>query len=205
MVKRGHFIWTGTVFRRALLDRIGSLDPQLDLLSDADFLFRAAAAGPYATVVEPGAIFAWHPQSPSSLPRLTQFWPGWVRMAEKLAANPDLAPAQARLISQRLEAKLVGKLPLIGLFSASRGLEEDGFQTALLLRDRYHRIPEAGLVWAATWLAGRFAPVRLLLSWLAEHARWPRTRRIRALQRQFDREYREIFQIDLRTRKDLAA
>jgi len=210
---REHFIWTGTVFRRAALELAGTLDPETGLLSDLDFLLRVASRGAFAVVEEPGGIFAWHPSSSSSLPKFDQFWPAWGRIAVKLRADESL-PERVRVeAAERFEARLPGKLVLVGLFSSSRGMTADAQAAADLLAQRYRRALRATLVRVVAWIAGRSPTVRKGLAQLADAVRWPSRRRMRAVQARFDNEFRELFDAtqpqsvppEDRRRKDSAA
>jgi len=205
MVGREHFTWTGTVFRRAALQLVGNLDPETGLLSDLDFLLRLASRGAFAVIEEPGGIFAWHPSSSSSLPGFDQFWPAWGRIAFKLRADEGL-PERVRIkAANRFEARLPGKLFLVGLFSSSRGMIADAEAAADLLGHRYRRVLSASLILVIAWLARRSKTFQKGLTELANAVRWPSPRRMRVLQAKFDSEFRGMFEVEDVRRKDSAA
>ncbi|TMD68240.1 MAG: glycosyltransferase family 2 protein [Chloroflexi bacterium] len=210
MAARGHFMWIGTTFRRRALELAGNLDPSAGAVSDMDFLFRVAARGNFLTIVEPAAVFGWHPSSTSSLPGIDQFWPAWKQVADKLRIDAALDPRVGVSVGDQLERRLAGKLALIGLFACSRGLTGEARRSAALLAGRYHRIPEAALVWTVAWLVTWLPPLKFLLARLAQAARWPGRRRMRTIQERFDGEYRTLFELRhgepvARPRKDSAA
>jgi glycosyltransferase involved in cell wall biosynthesis len=63
----GHLpIWTGILFRREVIEKIGLLDPKVGSLSDFDFLLRAAAHFPFVVCKKECGIFLCHPTSVSS-------------------------------------------------------------------------------------------------------------------------------------------
>ena len=200
MARREHFTWTGTVFRRSALERAGGLDQDIGLLSDLDLLLRMASRGPFAVVAEPGAIFAWHADSNSSLPTLDQFWPAWRRIAAKVRSDKELPQAVAAVAAHRLERRLVGKLLLVGLFASSRGRIGEARATAGVLARNYHHYAGAALVMTVAWLAARSRRIQLALHWLAWMVRWPPRRSMARIQAQFDREQRDAFRL-----RDMAA
>jgi glycosyltransferase involved in cell wall biosynthesis len=193
MAGREHFTWTGTVFRRAALERAGTLDPKTELLSDLDFLLRVASRGDFAVIDEPGGIFAWHPSSPSSLPSFEQFWPAWGQIAVKLRVDDSLPERVRTEAADRFEARLPGKLLLVGLFSSSRGMMADAEAAADLLARRYRRGLSATVIRVVAWMASRSTAFRNHLFQLATVVRWPPRRRMRPVQARFDREFRELF------------
>lgn len=57
MVKYGHPIWTGILFRSVCLKKAGPIDPCVGSPSDLEFELRLAANFPYVVLNKPGAIF----------------------------------------------------------------------------------------------------------------------------------------------------
>jgi glycosyltransferase involved in cell wall biosynthesis len=198
LAEREHFTWTGTAFRRAALEVAGNLDEETGLLSDLDFLLRVASRGAFAVIDEPGGIFAWHPSSPSSLPSFEQFWPAWGRIVVKLRADESLPERVRSEAADRFEARLPGKLLLVGLFSSSRGMFADAEAAADLLARRYSRGLAASVIRLVAWTASRSTTFRNRLFQLANIVRWPPRRRMRAVQARFDREFMEMFNISER-------
>ena len=195
MAAREHFTWTGTVFRRTALELAGSLDPEMGLLSDLDLLLRIAARGSFAVVDEPGAIFAWHPDSNSSLPTLDQFWPGWQRIAERVRSEAAVPQPVAVTAADRLERRLAGKLLLVGLFASSRGRIGEARAAAELVARPFHRPVAAALILGVAWLAARSRRIQTALHRLAWMVRWPSRRSMHAIQSEFDREHRASFML----------
>lgn len=79
--------WTGVVFRRELLDRIGYLDAETLGPSDLDFMLRAATQ-PFVLRKSPVAVYMLNTTSYSATQPLSSFWPGWQRMFGKVENNP---------------------------------------------------------------------------------------------------------------------
>ena len=208
MVELGHFIWTGTVFRRELMQQVGGLDPSIGSSSDLDFQLRIASHHPFATVSEPGAVFSWHPDSPSSHPGLDHFWPGWQRIIDKIRAD-DATPAEVRtVVAARMQRRLWMMLVLVGLYGSARGRFDDAEHAADVLRARYRAPIAATALRAVAAVARRLPPFRAALRFCAIRIWWRGRHRLRPMQADFDRRYRPLFQITAlppAVRKDSAA
>ena len=123
----------------------------------------------------------------------------------KLRADEGL-PERVRIdAADRFEGRLPGKLFLVGLFSSSRGMIADAQAAADLLGHRYRRGISASFILVVAGMAGRSQAFRNALSRLANAARWPMSRRMRAVQARFDSEFRELFEPGSERRKDSAA
>ncbi len=81
--------WTGIVFRRELLDRIGFLDQETLGPSDLDFMLRAASQ-PFVLSKFPSAVYLLNTESFSATQPLSAFWPGWQKMFLNVQANEAL-------------------------------------------------------------------------------------------------------------------
>jgi glycosyltransferase involved in cell wall biosynthesis len=208
MVDRGHFVWTGTVFRRELVQQVGGLDPAIGSSSDLDFQLRIASHQPFATVSEPGAVFSWHPDSLSSHPDLDLVWPAWQRIIDKIRADDALPYEVRNAVAARIQRRLFNMLVLVGLYASTRGRFNDAAGAADVLRGRY-RAPFAALVVrAVATLARWLPPFRAALGFCAMQIWWRGRYRLRPVQADFDRRYRQLFQIPALAsgvRKDSAA
>jgi glycosyltransferase involved in cell wall biosynthesis len=81
--------WTGIVFRRELLDRIGFLDQETRGPSDLDFMLRAASQ-PFVLSKSPSAVYMLNTESFSTTQPLSAFWPGWQKLFQNIKANEAL-------------------------------------------------------------------------------------------------------------------
>jgi Glycosyl transferase family 2 len=208
MVERGHFIWTGTVFRGVLVRQVGGLDPAIGSSSDRDFQLRIAAHHPFAAVSEPGALFSWHPASPSSHPDLVHFWPGWQRIIDKVRSD-EATPAEVRTaVAARMQRHLWKMLVLVGLYASARGRFDDAAGAADVLQVRF-RAPIAAVALRAVAAVARWLPpFRAALRFCAIRIWWRGRYRLGPAQADFDRRYRPLFQIPplpSGVRKDTAA
>ena len=88
-------IWTGMVFRREVLEKVGSLDAKAGILFDLDFQLRVAARFPIVTSVEPGAVLLTHSASQSSTMKFEERSRGWLELIRKISSD-EAIPLQAR-------------------------------------------------------------------------------------------------------------
>ena len=79
--------WTSILFRKKAIDLIGCIDIETLGPSDLDYCLRLAAQYPYVIEKQPAAVFFLNTQSFSATQPMSSFWPGWLRMIEKLSQN----------------------------------------------------------------------------------------------------------------------
>lgn len=82
--------WTGIVFRREILERVGYPDPETMGPSDLDFTLKAAASCTFVLRKHPSAVFTLNPASFSATQPLSSFWPGWQKMFLNIETNGEL-------------------------------------------------------------------------------------------------------------------
>lgn len=83
-------VWTGILFRREVLDSVGTLDPAVLGPSDLEYCLRLAARFPYVLEKHPSAVFTLNNESFSATQPMSSFWPGWKRMLRKFEADDSL-------------------------------------------------------------------------------------------------------------------
>ena len=207
MTRQGHFIWTGSVFRTAVRGAV-RLDRQTGNSSDMDFQLRVAARYAFITRLRPGAIFYWHPQSPSSHPDLAQFWPAWGKIMANLNAIETLPQGVRSQAIANLDARLHRSLVLVGLYAASQRRWDDAAGVARLLTERYRDVAAAALISATAWPARRLPIMPAMLASVAWHLRWVGRHRLGPYQRELNTRYQSLLTVpteaELR-RKDSAA
>jgi glycosyltransferase involved in cell wall biosynthesis len=79
-------IWTGVVFRREVLDRLGVPDWKVLGAADLDYMIRITAQFPYVMNKIPAAVLTINSASFSATEPLSSFWPGWKKMFSNLEA-----------------------------------------------------------------------------------------------------------------------
>ncbi|WP_422848117.1 glycosyltransferase family 2 protein [Acidovorax sp. M14] len=86
-------LWTGILFRKDVLKKVGLIDPKILGPSDLEYCLRLAARYPYILEKYPAAVLTLNSQSYSATQPMTAFWPGWKYMFEKISSDPDLSAA----------------------------------------------------------------------------------------------------------------
>jgi hypothetical protein len=187
MAERDHFIVTGLLFRRAALE-IRASDIEAGTSADLNLMLRVAARHPIAVTSRPGAVFTVHDRSASSFPRLLQYWPGWTRIIAN-AGEDEAIPRGAREAEQRgLEQRLAKALLVVGVFSISRGYDQEAEDAAAVLQTRYGQRIRATLLRLVA-AACRVIPLaRTLLGATIDWLRWRRPGDYRREQEELDRD-----------------
>lgn len=127
--------WTGVVFRREVLEKIGTLDLEVGAAFDMDLVLRAAARFPFVLRHVPGAVFdAVSIGAGTSLrSSVDAFWPGWNRMVERFAGDPELPPQAREDVGVALSRTLERYLTLVGTAALVRGESAQASRAAQLL------------------------------------------------------------------------
>jgi glycosyltransferase involved in cell wall biosynthesis len=100
MLKYKPVTWTGVLFRREVIEKVGMLDEEVGDAADVDFEFRAAARFPVVVSRQPGAIFSFRSAPLSDLLRFQASWPGWEKMIRNLAEDERI-PSDARIHAEQ--------------------------------------------------------------------------------------------------------
>jgi glycosyltransferase involved in cell wall biosynthesis len=137
--------WTGVVFRREVLDRVGLLDLEVRAPSDLDFILRIAAHYPFLLRKQPVAVFVLNPESFSEQSPLADHWPGWLKMIGNVAAVDSLSGQARERISDMLNADARRMLLRRSANALQKGNYAFARQAARVLHDHYRK-PIYGLL-----------------------------------------------------------
>ncbi|MGN6479261.1 glycosyltransferase [Luteibacter sp.] len=96
--------WTGIVFRRTVLERLGLPDRAALGPADFDFVLRAAARWPFIIDAHPSAVFTLSSTSFSATQPLSSFWPGWLHLIRNVREWPMFEADVRERIASALEA-----------------------------------------------------------------------------------------------------
>ena len=207
LLTRGHFVWTGTLFRRTATERVGTLDPKASVCSDLDFQLRLAGRFPFLTIPDISAIFTWHEDSATSLPQLQQFWPTWEWIASKLLADESIPIGSRQEAAHFLRSRLPGKVFLVGLLGCALGRGDEVARVVELLGGPLRKPVDAAALRLVLAACRKVPAVRMALGQLANRLRW--TRPIpRGLQADLSRRYHDLLVLPAAPadrRKDSAA
>ena len=147
MIEKQHPEWTAILFRREVLEKVGTIDLETGAPSDFDYELRVAASYPIAISREPGAIWVSHEGSISAAPHLETAWPAWQKILANLMQQESITGAvRLRARRQLLRNFRNRHLALGGLAYV---VQEDWDQTELaarILRNGYDKQLRASLL-----------------------------------------------------------
>jgi hypothetical protein len=127
--------WTGVLFRRTVIEKIGVLDLNLKAI-DVDYLFRAAASLPFILSKKVVAVFTQHPNSYSGSHGLKLIWPGWELITSKMREDQSIPLPVRKKIEQLLQDDLSHLLMMNGIRSIARQEFEEAQSIADILGQR---------------------------------------------------------------------
>lgn len=155
--------WTGIVFRRRVLERLGLPDRDARGPSDLDFVLRAAAHGPFIVSPHPSAVFILNSASFSATQPLSSFWPGWLHMIANVRRWAVFDATSRERIAAALETDARRMLFRRGIAAVLAGRRDFAKEAALILRDT-PRGRMAGLLLGMTFVATRYPGVVAVLA-----------------------------------------
>ena len=152
--------WTGILFRREVLDRVGFPDQETLGPSDLDFVLKIAAQFPFLLYKTPTAVFTLNASSFSATQPLSSFWPGWKKMFVNMAAIPGLDAADRAELMQRLHADARRMLFRRAANALANGRRDFAVDAAGVLQSEYGQRSRATFLRLLAWLCGRIPGVQ---------------------------------------------
>jgi cellulose synthase/poly-beta-1,6-N-acetylglucosamine synthase-like glycosyltransferase len=171
MAERDHFIVTGTLFRRDAIE-IRPTDVETWTSTDLNLMLRVSGRHPIVVAPRPAAVFTVHAESPSSFPRLKQYWPGWTRLIANASEDERVPPAARAAAKRGLERRLATALLAVGLFSISRGDDQETTEAATVLVARYQQRVRAAFLRVVAGVCRIVPGTRRLLRIATTWLRW---------------------------------
>ena len=147
MLDCGHPEWTGVLFRKEIIRRIGFLDEEVGAAIDLDYLLRAAASTPYIVSLKPGAIYIVRPVSKNiNIYPFKLFWPGLLNMISNLTRD-TLLPINIKIYAANIISNTFKKqLFKLGLRYIYQNQFDDALDIANCLSDFYGQIIRARIL-----------------------------------------------------------
>ncbi|RNF84269.1 glycosyltransferase family 2 protein [Montanilutibacter psychrotolerans] len=138
--------WIGIVFRREVLEQLDFLDPETLGPSDLDYTLRLAARFPFVVERVPVAVFTLNASSISATQPMAAFWPGWLRMFQKVPRYEGLTDADRDRLLAALKADARRMLFRRGVHALAAGRRDFAREAATALaRDCSRRLPAMAL------------------------------------------------------------
>jgi glycosyltransferase involved in cell wall biosynthesis len=127
--------WTGTLFKKSVVDEIGLLDKDAGFASDMDFVLRAAARFPFVYDNAPGGIFVPAPLANTNSLRgsVEDILPGFRKIIDNLTYDDRMPEKMCRQIESILRASMRVRLLQMGIVSILRSDYNGGFKASQLL------------------------------------------------------------------------
>ncbi len=155
-------IMEGAVFRRDVLDRVGTLELGTGQVSDWDFVFRISARFPFAVTPRPGILFLRDPSAYSLIQASEYSWPRWQKLIQHLSAEGVLAPESREAVMAALHKRLRRMLIQQGKLSVVAGKFEDAHRAASTLRTYFRSLGPALTLKGLASLCKAIPPLRTL-------------------------------------------
>jgi glycosyltransferase involved in cell wall biosynthesis len=106
--------WSAALFRKQVIDVVGTLDTTLFSM-DYDFVLRVAAKCPYVIFHDPVVMFTMHPNQSTAILQLHMVWPTRYAAMEKILHDDHISPAIREQVKAMLTRDLSRMLFFIGL------------------------------------------------------------------------------------------
>jgi glycosyltransferase involved in cell wall biosynthesis len=176
MLDNLHATWTGIVFRKAVIDAIGTIDAGVGPPADLDFELRVAARYPFVVSFAAGAGFLNHGASVSAGEDASVI-AGYRRIAAKIASDGRLSEDFRARIAPMLERQMRRKLIEIVVKGSCAGRDDVAAHAAAMLAADFSGGFDSRAALVA-YRACRALPAARALLRAIEHVRlWQRARR----------------------------
>jgi len=155
-----HPIWPSTLFRREVIDRVGTFDVETEWAFDADFLYRIAARCPIILTKQPWGIFLMHAESISGRVALTMAEKrvfGMKKLIEKISCDDTIPLDTRRAFVQKLQSYCTDLMYSEGFKAVRYGDYEYAYQMAHSLDVRFREKGKAWIIRALIFLSKHFA------------------------------------------------
>lgn len=155
-------LWTSIVFRREVIDEVGTLDKEI-AIADLDFELRIAARFPFVVSRKPCALYSIHPSSGYHSATFRSLWPGWHKLVRNLTEDKripiDVRIRAEHILTEQLQIQLVN----YGFRAIRQRDFEGAYKVVEILDKHYHQKARSIVIYTITKLIYYFDPVHFLL------------------------------------------
>lgn len=187
--------WTSIVFRKEVIDEIGSLDANVGGYFDRDFLLRIAAHFPFVNSKQPVAIWLAHPGSSCAMINSKILWPGQLKAIRNLTEDEQLPLDVRTRIGPVLTSQLKQSLFRVGAHSIIVKNFEDTYEVVNILERNFGQTAKARMIFWIAWCCDNFPMTHsllLLINRVRTFFRWRRARNL--LQKRFGTYSRFLYE-----------
>lgn len=156
MLGMKHPTWTGVLFRKEVIDKIGILDSEVGILVDMDYELRIAAQFGFVISKKPCAIWMAHPGSSCAVTnfKLDSFWPGWLKIIANLYED-DRIKIETRKYAESYLTQQICQILYTTRFIINRQFK-DAYLAAEILERHYNQKQKAKRLYFITKLCELF-------------------------------------------------
>jgi len=190
MLRLGYVTWTGTLFRREVIQRTGGFDSQTAAAFDLDFLLRLAARCPFVICDRVGGVYV----AETSVVALEASLIAWEKIIDNISIEPRLSTSERAQAQQALRQQLAGLVYRIGRAAARQGKVPEARSAARVLRERFAETRRARLIEATAVVCRRVRVVPALLALLLQGYRDVRSSGLRGRLDAGDRRFLETME-----------
>ena len=130
-------VLAGVVFRKEILEKVGTYDEEVDLISDWDFMFRIAYRYPYVVTQNPGVLFIRHSDNASRQNEALYRWPQWEKVIQKIEGDPIYPPETQKSIEWALKRQFRRMLVHQAKTAVLTGKFKEAHLAAKVFKDNY--------------------------------------------------------------------
>jgi len=138
ILKNDLITWTGILFKREVIERVGLLDEKVNTSSDADFEYKIAVNFPFSVSPEVGAIHQINPEGAFSLIKIQDFWLQYLKIIKNLTKDEKIPPSVRSKIEKILIHELKKNLFYLSLRYFLRKDYEESSKGLEILYNYYH-------------------------------------------------------------------
>ena len=157
MLKYGQPTWTGIIFRKEVIEKVGIMDQEV-ALQDLDYELRTAARCPFVVSKELGAIFTSKSKPLAVWEQIRFVYPSWSKMIRNLSEDEKISPAIRTYVEQVLTEQLKKIIFRIGLRAIRRKDFEETYRAIEILHNHYHLKKKAFLILTIAKICRYFPP-----------------------------------------------
>ena len=165
-------IWTGMLFRREVLEKVGNLDEKVGTPFDLDFQLRIAAHFPIVASPRPAAILVTHSGSHSESGKFEERSSGWLELIRKISRDEAIPYPARRQAVDILNGSLKTWLLLSARAFIVEGEWEKANKAIAILRSYHHLSLWSFLLSVLTGTCRSVPPIQVLLKGLRFLKRW---------------------------------
>lgn len=178
-------IWTGMLFRKEVIEKIGFVDEEVGNYSDPDFVLRVTAHFPFAISSKKCGILFVNRLLGNEMRRFDFTWPGYLKMISNITEDESLSSNVRSYIKQILTEQLKKRLFQVGIASIIRKNFNDTYQAANVLNYQYHWKIKAFFLSTLAKICQHFYPAYYCIFFLDKIRRdWQRYK-LRHLQKEY--------------------